>query len=142
MGDPRKGYRPHPRRDYRRTSTARPQPTDPSCPGQQTIYDFLDPIAPRAQRYGFGDPPSQTFAASVDRRLLEHAARHGWSARQTDKTRIALRVAQAKHTITCGRFKASHVAALADHDLAVRTTLAFLAACDLLDEDRVPDLPV
>lgn len=152
MANPRNGYRPHARRDY---TNPRDQihppghdatieqhdgaPLPMPDPDQLDLFAY-DRVESTARRFGFGEPPSTRFASMLDQHVLDHAARHGWTDRQTIRTRITLRVLQARHRIDCGPIKASDVLGLKDLDLSVRLVLAVLADNDLLVDDRVPPL--
>lgn len=151
----RNGYTPHPRRDYSRPEDqihppghdprldqaaqehARPRPA--VDPEQLDLFAY-DRVEDTARRFGFGEPPSIRFAEALDRLAVDHAVRHGWTARQTIRTRITLRVLQGRHGITAGPIKASDVLGLTDLDLSVRLALTVLADHDLLLDDRVPPL--
>ncbi len=153
MGDPRNGYRPRPRRDYRRpTDQVRPPapvsereeplaPEDLPAPGPDQLDLFeRDPVTESARRFGFGDPPSNRFAAQLDHHALDHAARHGWSSRQTRRTRITLRVLQARHRIQAPPVSASQLLELRAYGLPTRLALTMLADHGLLLQDRPPPL--
>ena len=147
MASPRNGYRPHRRRDYRRRRDQRhlleedrtagepTEPTPPPIPGQLDLFAF-HPIEDPARRYGFGDPPSTRFAALLDQLTLEHASRHGWTTRQTTKTRITLRVLQARSRLDSPPVRASEVHQLTEYGLRVRLAMAVLIEADLLLDDR------
>ncbi len=151
MSDPRNGYRPHPRRDYRQPrDQVRPPGEDTRAeeparsrrahdPNQLDLFAY-DRIENPARRFGFGEPPNGRLAALLDDQVLAHAQRYGWTERQTTRTRITLRVLQAKHHVHAPPIKASDVLALRNHALPIRLAMAFLAANDLLLEDRVPTL--
>ncbi len=146
------GFRPHPRRDYRRAdNTDSPNGTDgtdgtdgtggrPAEPGtgvrgQLDLLRFR-PVEDAALRYGFGDPPSSHFAVLLDRLTVDHASHHGWGRKQTSAARIALRVLQARHQLASAPVKATAVASLTDLGLRPRNVLAVLAANGFLEEDR------
>lgn len=152
MANPRNGYRPHARRDYtnprdqihpaRHDSrieqydvAALPMPD----PDQLDLFAY-DRVEATARRFGFGEPPSARFANTLDQLAADHAARHGWTDRQTIRTRITLRVLQARHRITAGPIKATVVLGLKDLDLSIRLPLAVLADNNLLLDDRIPPL--
>jgi len=151
MSSFRNGYRPHPRRDYRRpTDRARP-PNDGTGaegtaggrahhdPNQLDLFAY-DRIEDPARRFGFGEPPSGRFAAMLDQHVLDHAERYGWTERQRTRTRITLRVLQARHRIQAPPIKASDVLELSTYGLHIRLVLAVLDDNDLLLDDRVPPL--
>ncbi|WP_218916286.1 hypothetical protein [Intrasporangium calvum] len=150
MTNPRNGYRPHPRRDYRRPRDQRhPVEEDPTAgepaaptapgPGQLDLFAY-HPIEDPARRYGFGDPPSSRFAALLDQLTLEHAARYGWTTRQTKETRITLRVLQARSRLYGPPVRATDVQQLIEDGLRVRLPMAVLTEADLLFDDRPPRL--
>lgn len=154
MANPRNGYRPHPRRDYSnprdqihppghdpRTEQKDAAPTGRHAPDPEQLDLFAyDRVEATARRFGFGEPPSSRFAAMLDQHVLDHAQRHGWTDRQTIRTRITLRVLQARHRVTTGPVRASDVLELTSLNLSVRLALAVLADNHLLDDDRVPPL--
>jgi hypothetical protein len=149
------GYRPHPRREYsRREDQIHPPGYDPRPdqsvdqqpgarpprdPDQLDLFAY-DRIEDPARRFGFGEPPSSRFAALLDQLALDHAERHGWTQGQTRRTRITLRVLQARHRVQGPPIKASEVLELKAHGLYVRLALAVLEDNDLLADDRVPPL--
>jgi hypothetical protein len=156
MSSYRNGYRPHPRRDYRRPKDQVRPPEDTGTedsagperrqdeaqvrdPDQLDLFAYHR-IEATARRFGFGEPPSIRFADTLDQLAADQAARHGWTDRQTIRTRITLRVLQARHRITAGPIKASDVLGLKDLDLSVRLPLAVLTENCLLLDDRVPPL--
>ena len=152
MSDPRKGYRPHPRRDYRRRrDQVRGPELDPSATQPATRHAHrdaaqldlfaYDPIGDPARSFGFGEPPNGRFAALLDQHVLDHAQRYGWSDMQCTRTRITMRVLQARHRIQGPPIKASDVHELTIHGrLSTRLALVVLADHDLLLEDRTPAL--
>lgn len=139
MSSSKKGYRPHPRRDFRRPpfTVPRPEPVPGPCLGQLDLFAFR-PIQDPALRYGFGDPPSFKLAARLDQLLCDHAQRHGWTEPQTTRARIALRVLQAMHHIVTTPVKASQIQSLILLGLPARGPRTVFAANGLLDEDRTP----
>jgi site-specific recombinase XerD len=152
MANPRNGYKPHTRRDYTnprdqiqppgpdlRTEQHEPAHVRTPDPDQLDLFAH-DRLEATARRFGFGEPPSARFADVLDQHVLDHAARHGWTHRQTIRTRITLRVLQARHRITSGPINATVVLGLTDLDLSVRLALTVLADNDLLLDDRVPPL--
>ncbi|ABL79313.1 hypothetical protein Noca_4727 (plasmid) [Nocardioides sp. JS614] len=155
MSNFKNGYRPHPRRDYGRPKdqiqppgydsqpeNAADQQTGarpPRDPEQLDLFAY-DRIENPARRFGFGEPPSHRFAARLDQHVLDQAERHGWTERQTRRTRITLRVLQARHRIATGPVKASDVLELRTYGLPIRLALAVLEDNDLLVDDRVPAL--
>jgi integrase len=143
MSSSKNGYRPHPRRDFRRPAPDAPrrEPRPAPWPDQLDLFAFR-PIEDPARRYGFGEPPSLTLATLLDRHACEHAERHGWSDGQTARARIGLRVLQAMRAIDAAPIKASDVLELVPLGLSVRAVLAILDANGLLDEDRTPTIQV
>jgi hypothetical protein len=161
MSSTQNGYRPHPRRDYRKpkfqteygvqyasTPDAGPDTAglDPESevrvgrdPDQLDLFAFR-PIEDPAARFGFGEPPSLQLALLLDQCALDHAQRFGWSERQTTRARISLRVVQAKHHIAAPPIKASQVLELTSLGLSMRSVLDVLAEYDMLDDDRLPRL--
>jgi hypothetical protein len=162
MGNPKNGYRPHLRRDYRDprhqihplghdpsadpSADPSPEQHDPvsavpsvSDPDQLDLFAY-DRVEATARRFGFGEPPSTRFAGILDQHVLDHAGRHGWSDKQTRTTRITLRVLQARHSITAEPIQASDLDGLTVLGLTVRLAFEVLADHDLLVDDRVPPL--
>lgn len=151
LSDPRHGYRPHPRRDYRRRrdrvpvpelgtgATELPSPRARPDPAQLDLFAY-DRVEDPARSFGFGEPPNSRFAALLDQHVLDHAERHGWTQGQSTRTRITIRVLQARHRIHAPPIKASDVLALTTHGLRTRLALAVLIEADFLLDDRVPAL--
>lgn len=158
MSGHRHGYRPHRRRDYRRTQdqvhsgtrlTDDPigDPIDdlvdesfvPHDPDQLDLFAY-HPIEDPARSFGFGEPPSSRFAALLDQHALDHAQQFGWTKRQTRRAQITLRVLQARHHIQTPPIKASDVEELTTHGLSIRLAMLVLDDNGLLDDDRVPPL--
>lgn len=148
MASHHNGYRPRRHRDYRRQAdqlrfpdTTEPdiERNHPSSPDQPSLFDH-DPVEDPARSHGFGEPPNAAFAARLDQHVLDQAERHGWTQRQTTRTRITLRVLQAKHHIQAPPINASQVLDLINHRLPVRLALAVLDDNTLLHDDRVDTL--
>lgn len=141
----RNGYQPHPRRDYRRPQDqVRPLGDDTDLqlsalpahhPGQQDLFAY-DRVEDPARAFGFGDPPSSRFAAVLDRHVLEHAERHGWTERTTTRARITVRVLQARYRIQGPPITTSDVLELRNHGLHVRLAMVALDDAGLLVDDR------
>ena len=148
----RNGYTPHPRRDYNRPEDQIHPPRhhprfDQAAQEHARPRPAVDPdqlsavaVVGSPRRFGFGEPPRLRFAETLDRLAVDHAIRHGWTARQTVRTRIALRVLQARHRITAGPVKATDMLGLKELGLSVRLPLTVLADNDLLLDDRIPTL--
>ena len=148
MSSSKNGYRPRPRRDFRRPKDRIGAPEDPgpqleerppADPDQLDLFAF-HPIEDPARRYGFGEPPSLRLALLLDQYACDHSRRYGWSETQTTRARITLRVLQAKHRITTRPIRASDVLHLKAHGLSTRMALAVLDEHGLLVDDRVPRL--
>lgn len=139
MSSSKNGWRPHPRRDFRRPpyTAPRPEPRTAPWPDQLDLFAFR-PIQDPALRYGFGDPPNPQLARVLDQLLCDHAAEHGWSQQQTTRARIALRVLQARCGITATPIKATDVLQLTALGLSANSLLTVLSSNTLLDEDRIP----
>lgn len=141
IGDPRKGYRPHPRRYYPGSAGQSDGPfcPEPPAPGPHQL-DLLayHPIEGPARSLGFGSPPSSRLADQLDRLAVDHGRAYGWSGPQTTRARITLQVLQAKHGIRSTPIHARDVRDLTQHNLSIRMTLAVLAEHDLLVDDRMP----
>ena len=143
MSSYRNGFQPHPRRDYRQTrDQVHPPQVDTDLqksaptahhPGQQDLFAY-DGVEDPARAFGFGEPPSQRFAAALDRVVLEHAERHGWTERATTKARITVRVLQAR--IQGPPITTRDVLELTTHGLSVRLAMAALDDAGLLVDDR------
>lgn len=137
MSSSKNGYRPHPRRDFRRPpfTEPRPPPRPAPWPDQLDLFAFR-PIEDPALRYGFGPPPSIRLATRLDQHVCEHADRHGWSEEQSTRARIGLRVLLAMRRLDTTPIKARDVMQLIPLGLSARTVLAVLEANGLLVEDR------
>lgn len=139
MSSSKNGWRPHPRRDFRRPPPTAPRPEPRPAPGPDQLDLFaFRPIQDPALRYGFGDPPNPQLARQLDQLVREHAGQHGWSEQQTTRARVALRVLQAKCTITATPVKASDALQLIPLGLSANSLLTVLMSNTLLDDDRVP----
>jgi integrase len=139
MSSPKNGYRPHPRRPWRKPKPPPDQPPlPPQIPGQ---FDLLAPdwLADAACRYGFGDPPSIILADQLDAAVLDHARRHGWSRHVILDARTGMRVLLAMAGATTPPIRSSDVPRLTPLDLPARTVRAVLAETGMLEEDR-PDV--
>jgi hypothetical protein len=137
MSSSKNGYRPHPRRPWRKP---RPKPVPvlvPQIPGQLDLLE-PDPIADAARRHGFGDPPSTMVTDQLDAAVLDHGRRHGWSKDITRSARVGLRVLLAMTGTTAPPVKSSDLDRLISLDLPARPVRTVLADAGLLDEDR-PD---
>lgn len=144
----RNGTRP-PRRDYRRrrdqidppaqdTTTVGAEPITVH-PDQGDLFAY-DPVADPAHAFGFGEPPSARFAAHLDGLVLEHAEHHGWTHRATTRTRITVRVLQARHRIQTPPITTSAVLDLRAHGLPVRLAMLVLDQAGILLDDQSPTL--
>lgn len=72
--------------------------------------------------------------------LAEHAARHGWSVKQTADVHLTLRSLQACQDTPGAAITASEVQRLRANGGTVQSTLEVLAAAGLLEDDRTPQL--
>ncbi len=89
-------------------------------------------------RAGLPLPADPVLAAELDRRARGHAAKRGWSKRQTTNTCHGLRVVLGIQDTPGQPIKASDVALLRGIDLPVWTVLEVLADAGMLVEDRTP----
>jgi len=138
MGSPKNGYRPHPRRPWRKPKPPPDQPPlPPQIPGQ---LDLLATgwLADSARRHGFGDPPSIMLADQLDAEILDHARRHGWSMNMIPAARTGMRVLLAMTGATALPVKASDAGRLTALGLPAGPVRAVLAGAGMLDDDR-PD---
>lgn len=137
MSSARNGYRPHPRRPWRKPRPAPDPPGLPELSGQLDLF-APDPIAEAARRYGFPDPPSLLLAGRLDGAVLEHSLRHGWSKDITRSARVAMRVLLAMTGTATPPIRSSDIDRLIALDLPARPVRAVLADTGMLTEDR-PD---
>lgn len=138
MSSPKNGYRPHPRRPWRKPKPPPDQPPlPPEIPGQ---LDLLapDPLAEAARRYWPGDPRSIMLAGQLDAAVLDHARRHGWSKNMIFAARTGTRVLLAMTGATAPPLKSTDAGRLTALGLPAGTVRAFLDEAGMLDEDR-PD---
>jgi hypothetical protein len=68
---------------------------------------------------------------------LEHAAKHGWSERQTNTVLASLRVLQVLQETPGARIHASEVLQVTRYGGTIQSTLEVLADADMLIDDRV-----
>jgi len=68
--------------------------------------------------------------------LREHAARHGWSTRQTNSVVHTLKLLDVLQDTPGAKIRASDVLAGTRYGATVESTLEILTAVDLLDDDR------
>ncbi len=137
MSSAKNGYRPHPRRPWRKPRPAPDPPPVPEIPGQLNLL-APDPIADSARCYGFGDPPGSTLATQLDEAVIDHGQRHGWSTSTTRITRVGMRVLLALTATTAPPVRSSDVDRLIALDLTARPVRAVLEETGILTEDR-PD---
>lgn len=100
---------------------------------------LFDPPRTWTARHGIPEPPPAVLAG-LDARARDLAARHGWSATQTKRVRLGLRVVLGLQGPPRGRVRASSVIALPSLGLRgqVAMMLMVLADVGMLDDDRVP----
>lgn len=139
MSSSKNGYRPHPRRPWRKPSPRPNLPRMLPMPGQ---LDLLapDPLGEAARRYGVGEPPNILLAERLDHLTLDHAQRRSWGQEQIRRTRIAVRVLLAVADVTEPPIRASDVASLSALGLSPSPVRAVLTEADLFTEDRIPTL--
>jgi hypothetical protein len=135
MASPKNGYRPHPRRPWRKPRP-KPDPPRPEVPGQLELFP-PDPIADAARRYGFADPPDHLLADRLDSAVTDHGQRHGWSYDIARPARIAMRVLLAMTATTAPPIRSSDIDRLIPLDLPARSVRAVLAEAHMLTEDRL-----
>lgn len=137
ISSPKNGYRPHPRRPWRKPKPAQDQPPlPPQIPGQLDLL-ATDWLAEAARRYWPGDPPIM-LASQLDAAVLDHARRHGWSKNMIPAARTGMRVLLAMTGATAPPVKSSDAGRLTALGLPALPVRAVLAEAGLLDEDR-PD---
>lgn len=90
-----------------------------------------------ASRRGLPEPARTDRTDALDAFVRDHAARHGWNATTTRRTRLALRVLLSRRP-PGERIRASEVIQLRQVGLPATPLLTVLAAADMLDDDRVP----
>jgi hypothetical protein len=134
MASPKNGYRPHPRRPWRKPRPKLDLPR-PELPGQLDLFP-PDPIAETARRYGFADPPESLLAGRLDSAVTGHGQRHGWSTDITRRARVAMRVLLAMTGTAAPPIRSSDVDRLIPLDLPARPVRAVLAEAQMLTEDR------
>lgn len=153
MASPKNGYRPHPRRDFRRRRhqiNDAPVRDDREAysrsvsavadPGQLSLF-ARDRVVDAVQRLGFDDPPNLRFAILLDDHVQDRAECYGWSERQTRNVRITLRAVQARYRLRSAPIQASEVLSMVEQGLDVRLALVVLEDHGLLDDDRVATVP-
>ena len=101
--------------------------------------ELFDPPRTWMDRHGMPEPP-RALTALLDERARDLAAGHGWSATQTKRVRLGLRVALGLEAPPRNRVRASTVLRLPSLGLGggVALVLMVLAEADMLDDDRVP----
>lgn len=128
--------RPHARANPtpRRVPPAAPARFRPPTSQQLALIDVAyDPAIVR-HRALVADSELIRYCSSVVR---DHAARHGWSKRQTNDVIRSLRMIQVLQDTPTAKVNATDVLALSRYDGNIGSTLEVLAAAGLLVEDRV-----
>lgn len=127
----------------RRNRPRRPDRTTPRGPaprkksqGPQLDLFAPDPIRVVARRYGFPDPPDARLAVRLDTLAHEHAARHGWATKKTNRVRVSIRVLLGMRETAEMPIRATEVMQLIGLGLVAHPVMAMLNETDLLDEDR------
>ena len=128
-------------RSGRRTGTPAPATTggqgfEPVAQVQLALFD----LAPDLHTLSAAQPREPAMAEHCERILVEHAARHGWSARTVRAVRRAVTVLQSLQATPGARIQASSLQVLAQRGLPQESTLEVLQAAGLLEDDRVPPL--
>jgi hypothetical protein len=138
-------------RDLRQRTRAREKDTGSRRRGEQSAG--FTPVPDR--QYPLFWMPRDTSALMMKRRepvpvpamdrhlhqvLAEHAARHGWSVKQTTDVHLTLRSLQTCQDTPGAPIAASEVQQLRVNGGTVQSTLEVLAAAGLLQEDRTPAL--
>ena len=137
MGSARNGYRPHPRRPWRKPHRVPDPPRPAEIPGQLDLF-APDPIAGTARRHGFGDPPGGALASQLDTAVLEHGERYGWNGDLIRLTRVGMRVLLAMTGTETPPVRSSDAGRLTHLGLNARPVRAVLAETGMLTDDR-PD---
>lgn len=106
----------------------------PSVPWRQEALFELTPDPELAKRLALNaDRELADYCKSI---VTDHAAKHGWSKRQTNGVIASLRVLHVLQDTPRAKIKASEVARLRNYDGTVNSTLDVLEAAGLLIEDR------
>jgi len=95
-------------------------------PSREKLLDLPDQVV---------DPLTQTSPQAPV--VRDHAARHGWSRRQTNEVIRSLRLLQVLQDTPGAKIRATEVAELPRYDGNITSTLDVLAAADMLIDDRV-----
>lgn len=87
---------------------------------------------------GFGAPVDAELADFLDRFLVAHASRHGWSRTAVKDSRRGLAVLLSLQDTPGAPLRASEIAQLAQIGLSIVRVTEVCAAAGLLDDDRSP----
>lgn len=98
------------------------------------------PILGVARKYGFPDPPDRELAGSLDRLVVDHGRRHGWSDGVIRKARVGRRVLLGMRDTDRVPVLATDAERLVPLGLPARSVRAVLDEAGLLDDDRTPAL--
>lgn len=89
-------------------------------------------------RGGFGDPPNEQMAASLDAAVRDHARRHGWSSSTTHRTRTGMQVLLTLQDSPGNMLLASDAMLLHQIDLNAARVIDVATAAGLMLDDRQP----
>ena len=129
----------HVRSDAARAITIPSPPRPRSWRAGPRQLGFFDAPRTWTARHGMAEPPEGVLTG-LDARARDLAARHGWSATQTKRVRLGLRVVLSLQGAERGPVRASSVVALPDLGLRGQVAMVLLVLADagMLLDDRVP----
>lgn len=118
---------------------SRPTPTGfRPLPWRQESLFWMDPDPAVVRERAFdADSDLIRHCSAVVR---DHAARHGWSRRQTNDVIRSLRLLQVLQDTPGAKIRATDVAQLPRYDGNITSTLDVLAAADMLIDDRISNV--
>ena len=122
---------PTPRRDGFQST---PKTFRPPTSQQLVLLDVAHDPAVVRERALAADSELIRYCADIVR---DHAARHGWSKRQTNDVIRSLRIIQVLQATPTAKLSATDVLQLSRYEGNVGSTLEVLAAAGLLIDDRV-----
>ena len=129
---------------FQRPRTPRLEPPSASSDVQASAFrpltwrqepsSTMDPTRPWSRRMRAAD---SDLIRLLQRVVRDHAARHGWSKRQTNDVIRSLRLLQVLQDTPGAKIHASEVPQLPRYDGNINSTLDVLAAAGMLIDDRV-----
>jgi hypothetical protein len=111
----------------------RPQAFTPLTWRQAPLFDLDPDLAVLKERASTADSELLRYCNDVVR---DHAAQHGWSAKQTNDVKRSLRLLQVLQDTPGAKINATDVAQLPRFGGSTQSTLEVLAAAGLLIDDR------